>query len=161
MYLCEKLFYLQGMHAEFITLNSKIILKNGVLTEKKLKPDSERLNRSFAFAAIIIYLVLCLYKIVEEGKYWFILPAAIGLSWLIPVLKRYYRSVFVKAWKNYFKLEEIRTISTRPLENGLETELVLHLKNGRKKYLIFRDAENQLENFLQVADPEKNISPDR
>lgn len=137
------------MSAEYITLNSRLTVKKGVLTEKKLKVNTEEaFSRLMAFIALVALLAFCIYRITVDKNYFFIIQLLLVLMWLAPHIKRIYTSMFIKTWKASIRIDEIQSITSSHLDNGLETEVTLHLKNGRKKFLIFRDAENQIDDFI-------------
>jgi hypothetical protein len=140
------------MSTEFITLDSKLAIRGNAISERKVKhtePDSFHLVEYVIALALI---ALALYWIFAEGEYSAILFLLIPLLWLQRRLKKLYIALFVKTWKPTIFFNEIRDVTTTALHNGLETQVTLHLTNGRKKFYIFRNAENQLEEFLQLFD---------
>lgn len=147
------------MHTEIYSLNSRLTIKNKAIFEKKLKTNTEEgFTRLIAFVALLALLVLCIDKIIEEKNYLFIVQVILILVWLEPHIKRIYLSLFVKTWKSSIKLNEIQKITSIRLDNGLETEVILHLKSGKKKFIVFRDAEKQIEEFIiAVGKPENNF----
>ena len=144
------------MNTEFITLNSKLIIKNNAIIEEKLKTEEEGFTRFIALVALLSFLFFCIYKIVEEKDYIFIVQLILVLFWLEPHVMRIYRSLFVKTWKSTIRLNEIQRVTSVKLDNGLETEVILQLKSGRKKFIVFRNAENQVEDFITAVDKQEN-----
>lgn len=146
------------MNTEFISLNSKINIKKGVITEKKVKADTgEGFTRFIAFMALVAFLAYCIYRIVVDKNYVYILQLLLVLFWLAPHLKRLYISLFIKTWKSTIRIDDIQRVTSSRLQNGLETQVALHLKNGRKKYLIFRDAENQINDFINSVETKELV----
>lgn len=146
------------MDAEFITLDSRLIIKKGIIQQKNLKFDSEEgLNRSLAFIAILLFIGYSIYEIVEEQKYYYFIQIFLCLFWLAPHVKRIYKKLFVQTWKSTIKLNEITNVITRPF-NELETEVILQLKNGREKNYVFRNAENQIDSFLESVGVLNSVS---
>jgi hypothetical protein len=138
------------MNAAFISLDSRVTIKNGWITVKKFKTDTEEgFTRFIAFVALLALLAFCLYRIIEDKAYFFTVQLLLVLIWLAPHIKRIYTFLFVITWKSAIRMDDIRQVTTLPLENGLETRVTLHLVNGRKKFLTFRDAENQLPHFIR------------
>lgn len=141
------------MSAEFITFNSSLIIKQSTLIEKKLIVNTEEgFTRFIAFVALLALLAFCIYRIVVDKDYFFIIQLLLVLLWLTPHLKRIYTFMFVKTWKSAIRIDDIRRVTSLRLQNGLETQVVLHLKNGRKKFLVFRNAENQVDDFVRTIE---------
>lgn len=69
-----------------------------------------------------------------------------------PGIKGLYSSLFVKTWKSTIRFADIQSVSSSALDNGLETKVILHLKNGRKKFYVFRNAEKQSDDFIQAVE---------
>ena len=148
------------MNPEYITLDSRLTIKKDVLTERKLKINTEEgVTRSIAFIALIAFLALSLYKIFEDKEYVYIVQVMLILVWLEPHVKRIYRTLFIKTWRSSIKLNDIQNVTLSPLDNGLETKVTLHLKNGRKKFLVFRNAENQSADFIQSLGLQQSGAP--
>jgi hypothetical protein len=137
------------MSAEYITLNSRLTIKKSVLTEKKLKVNTEEgFTRLMAFVVLVALLAFCIYRIAVDKNYFYIIQLILVLMWLAPYIMRIYTFIFIKTWKTSIRVEEIQNLTSLKLDNGLETQVTLKLKNGRKKFLIFRDAENQVDDFI-------------
>ena len=137
------------MNSAFISLNSRINIKKGLITEKELKTDTEEgFTRSIAFLALLAFLAYCIYRIVVDKDYFYILQLLLVLIWLAPHIKRIYTFLFVKTWNATIRIDDIQGVTSSRLQNGLETQVILQMKNGRKKFIIFRDAENQMEDFI-------------
>jgi hypothetical protein len=147
------------MSAEFITLNSRLTIKKGTLIEKKLKVNTEEgFTRLIAFMALLAFLAFCIYRIVVDKKYFFIIQLLLVLIWLAPHFKRINTFLFVQTWKSSIRMDYIQRVTSSKLQNGLETQVTLHLKNGRKKFLTFRDAENQVDDFVRTIETKEIVS---
>ena len=147
------------MVAKFITLNSRITINKGVFREKKIYVDNgDGFDRFISFLALCAGLGFCIYQLIMNKDYYYIVQILLIGFWLESHFKRIYRALFVKTWMTYFKLSDIKGFSTQQLENGLETEVALKLKNGRKKFLIFRDGENQLDSFINAIKKEDELT---
>lgn len=146
------------MNTELITLNSRINIKKGVITEKKLKTDTEEgFTRSIAFVTLLAILAFCFYRIFFDKDYFYIIQLFLVLIWLAPHIKRIYASLFIKTWKSVIRIADIESVASLKMQNGLETQVTMHLKNGRKKFLIFRDAENQVEDFIHSIETKEIV----
>ena len=147
------------MSAEYITLNSRLAIKKGILIEKKLKINTgEGFTRLMAFVVLVALLAFCIYSIAVDKNYIYIIQLILVLMWLAPHIKRIYTSLFIKTWKSTVRLEEIHSLTSSRLDNGLETQVTLRLKNGRKKFLIFRDAENQVDDFIRSIEVKEIVA---
>ena len=146
------------MNTEFISLDSRINIKKGSITEKKVKTNTEEgLTRFIGFLALVAILVYCIYIIVVDKNYFYIPQLLLVLVWLAPRINRIYISLFVKTWNSAVRIDDILTVTSSKLENGLETQVTLQLKNGRKKFIIFRDAENQIEHFINSVEIKEKV----
>lgn len=146
------------MSEEFITLNSRLTVKNDTLIEKKLKVNREEgFTRFLAFVVLVSLVAFCIYRIAFDNNYFYIIQLILVLMWLAPHTKRVYTSLFIKTLKTSIRIDEIQTLTSSKLDNGLETQVTLHLKNGRKKFLIFRDAENQVDDFLRSMETNEPV----
>lgn len=144
---------------EFITLNSRITIQKGVINERKVKLDTEEgFTRLMAFVALIVYLLFCIYRIVIEKDYFVFIHVILILVWLTPHLVRIYTSLFIKTWQSSIKLDRVSRVTSLNMGNGLETQVTLHLKNERKKFFVFRNAENQVENFIGAIENREEAS---
>ena len=136
---------------EFFTLDSRLTIQRGNIYQKKVKHETEiGKYRFIVFAAYGLLVFLTVIKIKEEGAYYEIIKVvAFGLL-LDQIFKHIYLTLFVKTWKSNIPLNDVKSISTKQLVNGLETEVILHLSSGRKKFYTFRNAEGQLEPFVEA-----------
>lgn len=145
------------MADKFITLNSRITISKGVFREKKIYEDTEvGFDRFVSFLALCAGLGFCIYQLIVNKDYYYIVQILLLGFWLESHFRRIYLALFVKTWMTYFKISDIKGFAYKALPNGLETEVILKLKSGRKKFLIFRDAENQVEDFINLIN-EKEI----
>lgn len=145
------------MDAEFITSTSKLTLKNETIWEKRIvQPEKSYWYHSFIF--LLIFIGYSTYRAINERAFdW--LYVLLGLVWIAPHLKRIYKFVFVKVWRWYVPLSEIRTVEVEQNFNELEQKVIVLLKNGRKKEYIFRRSENQTERFVElIASMSPNVS---
>lgn len=77
-----------------------------------------------------------------------------ALVWIFPHLERIYKWLFVYKWGSHIRLQDIREIRPMPVENEWERPVLLLMKSGRQKKLVFRTAENQYEAFVQALESE-------
>ena len=135
----------------FITLDSRLTLKRGNIYQNKVKSQYEDAQYRFiTFVAFIVLGIFTIEEITVEGEYFKILRLVLYAMFLAPLFKRIFQTLFIKTWKNIIPLKDIKAITTKPLPNGLETEVALHLSSGRKKFYVFRNEEGQLEAFTEA-----------
>ena len=58
---------------------------------------------------------------------------------------------FLKAWKNNFPIEQIKSYRVNRDHTGLETKVTLILKSNRQKEIVFRNHEHQLDGFIEAV----------
>lgn len=142
---------LKNIKQEFFTLDTRISIEHGNIYHKKVKHNDSGPYRLIAFLTLIVIIVYSFYQVVEDHKYYKILRVLLWLILFAPLFKSIYSALFIKTWKSIIPLKDVKNITAKPLENGLETEVTLHLSSGRKKYYVFRNAEGQLETFTQAV----------
>ena len=137
---------------EFFTLDSRLTIQRGNVYQKSVKQETETgFYRYIVFVVYLLFVFLTVEEMVAEKEYYHVIQVVVISILLAPLFKRIYEGLFVKTWKSNIPLKDIKSISTRPLNNGLETELTLHLSSGRKKYYTFRNAEGQLQLFVDAV----------
>lgn len=138
---------------EFFTLDTCITIQRGNLYHKKVKQESELGQYRFiVFAVYCLVVFLTVVEIKEEGNYYEIIKVAVFSILVSSIFKSIFQTLFIKTWKTIIPLKDVKNITTKPLDNGLETEVTLHLQNGRKKFYTFRNAEGQLEAFVEALE---------
>ena len=136
---------------EFFTLDSRLTIQRGNIYQKSVKRETETgFYRYIVFVVYLLFVFLTVEEMVAEKEYYHVIQVVVISIFLAPLFKRIYEGLFVKTWKNNIPLKDIKSISTKPLVNDLETEVTLHLSSGRKKFYIFRNAEGQLEPFVDT-----------
>jgi hypothetical protein len=140
-----------GTKQAFFTLDSRLTLQRGNVYQKKVKYSDARWDRFVVFMLLFLFLLFTLYQIIEEEKYGSIAQLILIVFWLSPRVKSIYQTLFVKTWKSIIPLKDVKGVSTKQLENGLETEVSLHLSSGRRKVYTFRNAEAQIEPFVEAV----------
>ena len=142
----------QNNKQEFFTLDTRITIQRGNIYHKRFKDQSEGIMyRYLMLVAFVLVVYLTIIEVQTEGAYFEIIRIPIFAIVLTPVFKRIYQTVFIKTWKTIIPLKDVKNITTKPLENGLETEVTLHLQNGRKKFYTFRNGEGQMEPFIEAV----------
>ena len=63
----------------------------------------------------------------------------------------FYDVLFKRSLAKRIPLNRIRSFEIKPDEIGLETFVVLHLKSGRYKKIVFRTLEKQYEPFTELV----------
>ncbi len=68
--------------------------------------------------------------------------------WTIDRLPSLYKLIFKTSFSKRIPLENIAAVEVKEDANGLETQVLLFLKNKRVRTVTFRKLENQYEAFL-------------
>ncbi|MGV3656819.1 MAG: hypothetical protein ACO1NX_02660 [Chitinophagaceae bacterium] len=140
---------------EFFTLDSRLTIQRGNIYQKKVKDNSEvGKYRFIVLSAYFLLVFLTVKKINEGGNSDIFFGIARIVFYVIlfwQIFKNIYHTLFVKTWKSIIPLNDIKDVSTKPLDNGLETEVTLLISSGRKKFYTFRNAEGQLELFVDAV----------
>ena len=131
-----------------MTLYGKAIIERDVLFLRNFDVPVTRTNlfRVFYELGFIAVLALGFFK---EGprKYVFL------LGWGLLVLMRsseWFDIFFKRSYANRISLKRIKSIATEPDQFGLNTNVRLHLANGRYRVIPFRTMEKQYEAFIEA-----------
>jgi hypothetical protein len=148
-------FYMQPNKEklEFFTLDCRITIQRSNIYHKKVKDGTQTIHyRSLILIGFALVVYLTILEIKEDGNYFSLLRILVLAFLLAPEFKSIYKTLFVKTWKSIIPLKDVKAITTKPLDNGLETEVTLHLQNGRKKFYTFRNAEGQMKAFIDAVE---------
>ena len=131
------------MKQELITLRGKLILDDEKLVIKNFKLKE---NRDFYWG--IAWTAIFLNYFSSGGKIRslvFAVLVLIGFFWLFFFIDLF----FFTYLKNTIRYSRIKSYKVEKDDHGLETRVVLYLKSGRRKEIIFRTLERQHEIFLE------------
>lgn len=146
------------MNTSFITVDSKLSFDNTYLNIRKLKYGPTRSYWFDSFILLSLFIGFQVYRaIYDKPRVWVLV--LLGLIWIYPHLERIFKLFFVDKWGNRIKLVTIKEIKILPPNNELETIVVIKMITGRQKTLIFRNAENQHEGFIELL--ESKLNPNR
>lgn len=137
------------MEQEFITSRGKVFLNNQRLLIQNFKSNFQDTVIG-ELATPLLILALAVFSFFDPKKPFSYFATIIFLIWLFSFhLKQLYSTLFKKSFSNYIPLDHIKFIELKPDQLGLETEVILHLKNGRYRSLLFRTLEKQFESFTE------------
>jgi hypothetical protein len=137
------------MASGYLTLDSRLIISKDHVTKQVLKSNGDfRRAQGTEFLVLLLFIWITLEKITYDHEYLRITQLILIFYCLSPHLHRIYRLLFVDYWRSAIPLAKIRRISTKNLDNGIETKVTIHLANGRQKQYIFRNAEQQADAFM-------------
>ena len=142
---------------EFVTLYGKAIVERDVLFVRNFDVPFTRtsLFRIFYELCFLALFVLSFFR--EDGfKYVF------TIFWGILFLTRFenwYEILIKRSYASRIPLKNIRSVTTEADQFGLNTNVRLHLRNGRHRVILFRTMEKQYEGFIefishQIAQPQ-------
>lgn len=137
----------------FITVDSVLKLDSKWLSIQKIRKDPDQSYWLHSFLLLALFIAFQVHRTLN-GEYfaWIIIVPA--LIWIFPHLERIYKWLFVYKWGSHIRLQDIREIRPMPVENEWERPVLLLMKSGRQKKLVFRTAENQYEAFVQALESE-------
>ena len=137
------------MDQEFVTSAGKVIVSSKRLLVQDMKVNFAK--TAIGEVTVPALLIACIvYSYVDPTK---------PFSWIAAVLfsgvflfyysKQLYRAVIRKSYSSYIPVSRITSLEVKPDESGLETEVRLHLKNGRYRSIAFRTLEKQYQPFTE------------
>lgn len=132
------------MKQEFITLNGKVVAEDGFF--RIINHKTARNSESYFIGFNLLFLM---YVIDSKSKAWPLAFAALivlGVYACILLIE----ALFIRSWKNRILYSRIKSFKLTPDAWGLETTVVVHLKNGRQKKMVFRNREHQHEAFVEL-----------
>jgi hypothetical protein len=133
----------------FITVDSKLTFDKHYLNIKKVAQKPTRSYWFDSFLLLALFIGFQAYRaIYDKPRAWVLV--LIGLTWIYPHLERIFKILFIYKWGNRIKLDKIVKYAVLTSDNDLETTLQLKLVSGRQKLLLFRSAENQIDDFLKI-----------
>lgn len=131
------------MKQEFITLRGKLVLDDEKLVIKNYKLKE---NRDFYWGIAWTALFLNFYSYGEKIRPLVIVMGVLmGFAWVFFFIDLF----FFTYLKNTISLNRIKSYKVETDDHGLETRIVLYLKSGRRKEIIFRTHEKQHDIFLE------------
>ena len=138
------------MKHEFVTLYGKATIEREVLYLRVPYLPFEKT----AFAQIGIEMVFISLLVSRFFSLDTTMRIMITLIWSLLILSRVplmYDKFFKRNYSRRIPLSAITNITTEDDVHGLQTEVKLHLKNGRYKKITFRKLENQHQPFIETV----------
>lgn len=137
------------MDKELITSGGKIIFNDKRLLIQNLKFDFRQTAIGEMTRPMMI-LTTAIVSFLLPGKAYGYLATVIVLAlFFSSSFRQLYIVLFKKSYSNYIPINRVNSFELKPDEFGLETEVRLHLRNGRYRSIIFRTLEKQYEPFTE------------
>lgn len=135
------------MDQEFVTSMGRVLLNNQRVLIKDLKFNFWKTAfGEIALPAVII--ALAFFGIFGPTKLLgYVVTAVFVALFFSTSFKQLYAAIVKKSYSAYIPINRIKSFELKPDEFGLETELRIHLKNGRYRSIVFRTLEKQYEPF--------------
>jgi hypothetical protein len=142
----------------FYTIDSRITMKKRKLSIQKVKHNGERSYwlDSFILMAIVIAVQT---DAALDGKPYKWVIVLVALTWIYPHLERIFKFLFLESWGQVINLDNVVDVKWPISLNELETEVVVRLRSGRRKKLVFRTAENGAEEFVSSVRELSSMNP--
>jgi hypothetical protein len=133
---------------EFVTLYGKATIERDILFLRNMDVPLTRTNffRVCYELFFIAIFVLSFFKTDGPGKYISV------LGWGFVLLFRFtewFDIFFRRSYANRIPLNRINSFTTEPDQFGVNTNVRLHLTNGRYRIIPFRTMEKQYEAFIE------------
>jgi len=153
MQLCIK-FGLQSlcMKKEFISSNGKVEIERNVIYVKTMLYggiENTAFGKLLFPSMIVLYLVLTGMGDFDNPLKLIISSAVCGIMGASYV-PQVYDILFKKSFATRIPMDRIVSFELRPDTTGLETQVILHLRNGRYRSIKFRTLEKQYEPFTDL-----------
>jgi hypothetical protein len=135
------------MKQKFITSEGKVVIEKDVLFIKSI---DMRLSRSmlgklmYPLCALILFIV----QFFDDSESRYFRMVLWGIVVLIN-LHIFYEVLFQRSYSSRIPLNKIVSWEVKPGEVELEMKVHLHLRSGRYREIIFRQAEHQYEPFTE------------
>lgn len=130
------------MKQEYLTSRGKLIVERDVLYIRNLKSSIGDTILGLTFYPLIALILSVLRFVSAEDN----MDYFVGLIWGIIFLANgysIYDVLFRRSFSKRIPVQRIKSFELKPDQFGLETELIMHLKNGRYRSVFFRTMENQ------------------
>lgn len=138
------------MDQEFITSRGKAILGNKRLLIQNSKVDIRETVVGQITMPIVV-LTLAFVSFFKPSKaFGYIATTVFIVLFFSSHFKQLYTVLFKRSYSDYIPIIRINSFELKPDEFGLETEVRLHLKNGRYRSIVFRKLEKQYEPFIEL-----------
>jgi hypothetical protein len=137
------------MKPGFVTVYGKVIIENNSLFIRHVDVPFSR----SAFVQILKELMVValffrqLFRDEEAVRYVGLILWGVVLLFHTPEI---YDLIVKRSYANRIPLSKITGYDTKDQINGLDVHVILKLKNGRYRTIIFRKLENQYESFTEM-----------
>jgi hypothetical protein len=136
------------MTEEFITARGKVHLNDQRLIVQDLKVEfSKTLVGELSLPVIVFTLTILSFW--NRSKAFGFIAAVYAVLFILYYFDGLYTILLKKSYSNYIAVNRINSVTVKPDKFGLETEVRVHLKNGRFRSIVFRARENQYEPFIK------------
>lgn len=136
------------MKQEIVTVKGRVIIENKSLFVRNLKNDFWDTVVGRLILPVVALIVIVTRFIYAESSFDYFM-AAFWLVILIHYIFPLYDFLIKRSFAHRVPLNRIRSYEVKPDEHGLETNIILHLKNGRYRCIPFRTLEKQYEPFIE------------
>ncbi len=137
------------MKETFTTLYGKAIIEKNILFIRSF--DVPFTRTAFAKILYLLFFVIAfiLQFFIDEEPRKYVGVVLFGLMLLFR-LPDFYDVLIKRNYSNRIILSNIKSVKTENDTHGLNTTVVLQLKNGRYRKIIFRTMEKQHESFSEI-----------
>jgi hypothetical protein len=137
------------MKQEFITSRGKVIIERNVLYIRTLKfslTDSIAARLFYSLIPLGLFFIQLFEPESAKRNMSLFIWGGLALLHIYPL----FDLLFKRSIASRIPLERIRSFEVKADPSGLESNVILHLSNGRYRQICFRTLENQFEPFLEA-----------
>lgn len=137
------------MDQEFVTSSGKVSLNAKRVLIQSLKFNFWK-TAVGEIALPVFILSIAFLSFLNRNKPFSYFAAAIFIGLFFSTsFKQLYEALVKKSFADYIPVKRIKSFEMKADEFGLETEVRLHLRNGRYRSIIFRTLEGQYQLFTE------------
>lgn len=137
------------MKQEFVTVRGKAIIENKSLFVRNLKSSFwNTLAGKLLYPTVVLAFIVL--RLISADRPYDYFVAGMFVIVFSNHLTELYDILFRRSFAGRIPLHRIKSFETKPDEFGLDTEIILHLKNGRYRSIPFRTLENQYQPFTEL-----------
>lgn len=138
-----------NMNHEFISVRGKVVLNDKRLLIQDLKVNFAKTLMAEILLPLILLTIVVISTANPEKPFGYFAAVIYALIFFFYYFKQLFIALFKKSYASHIPVNRIESFEIKADEFGLETEVILHLKNKRFRSIPFRTREKEYEAFLE------------
>lgn len=140
-----------GMKHEFVTLYGKAVIERDVVYIRSVDIPLSKTSLAIISYNLLWIVVFVMQFFREEGPRKYIGIVLFGVLFLSR-FREVYDALIKRSYASRIPLDRIRSVTIEEQEHiGLNVDVILHLKSGRYKKIVFRKLEGQYQPFIGLV----------